>query len=60
MRIARLVNAAVWLAIWLTIAIVFHGFEDLPRLIGEAVIPGVLWALIDWILRRAGRSQKVR
>ena len=36
-------NAIVWLTIWLAVAIYFHSVGDPPRLIGEAIIPGILW-----------------
>jgi hypothetical protein len=31
--------------------------DDLPRLLGNAVIPLVLWFVIDWVLRRAARPK---
>jgi hypothetical protein len=32
-------------------------FDDLPRLIGNGIIPIVVWLLIDWGLRRAARPK---
>ena len=45
-------NAIVWLTIWLAVAIYFHSLGDPPRLIGEAIIPGILCCLTALALRR--------
>ena len=45
-------NAIVWLTIWLAVAIYFSSLGDPPRLIGEAIIPGILWCLTALALRR--------
>ena len=31
-------------------------FDDVPRLIGNAIIPALLWLAIDWGLRRKRRD----
>jgi hypothetical protein len=51
--VGRLINAAIWLAVWIGIAFAFNAFNDPPRLLGEAIIPLILWFLIDWGLRRS-------
>jgi hypothetical protein len=49
-------NAIVWLTIWLAVAIYFNSLGDPPRLIGEAIIPGILWCLTALALREAFRK----
>ena len=50
-------NAIVWLTIWLAVAIYFSSLGDPPRLIGEAIIPGILWCLTALALREAFRKK---
>ena len=52
-------NAIVWLTIWLAVAIYFHSLGDPPRLIGEAIIPGILWCLTALALRRWLRRRRL-
>ena len=75
---ARLINAAIWLYLWLsrvmTPSIVpaadedfwaakahqlveFGPFDDIPRLLGRGLLPLILWAFIDWRLRRRERMR---
>jgi len=51
MSAARKFNLAVWVAIWLGIAAWSNSYGDIPRLLGNAVIPFVLGWLIDRNLR---------
>ena len=60
MRTARLINAALWLAFWLALAIVFDGFTDFRRLVGQGGIPLLAWFLSDWALRRIARRRRAR
>src|SRR5262249_7928539 len=71
---ARVLNAIVWLWLWLSDALnpvmaytnfwsekahqlirLNSHFNSLPRLIGNAIIPAVLWFAIDWAIRRKKR-----
>jgi hypothetical protein len=51
--IVRIINAVVWLAVWLGVARALHSFDDPLKLIAEAVIPLALWFAIDRALRRS-------
>ena len=50
-RVLRIANAIFWLAIWLVIAVHFDAMDNPPRMMGEAVIPALLWLAIDFVLR---------
>ena len=52
-------NAIVWLTIWLAVAIYFHSLGHPPRLIGEAIVPGILWCLTALALRRWLRRRRL-
>jgi hypothetical protein len=56
MSIGRIINALVWIGVFLATAIAFHGFDDPFRLTGEAVVPFILWFIIDWIIRARSRA----
>jgi hypothetical protein len=51
--ILRIINAVVWLGVWLGVARALHSFDDPLKLIAEAVIPLALWFAIDRALRRS-------
>ena len=54
----RIVNAAVWLSVWVAVAIAFHGYNDPALLLGEGFIPAGLWLVIDRaICSNRGRSE---
>ncbi len=54
---ARIINAIFWFGVWLAIAINFNALSDPPRLLGEAVIPALLWFAVDsWLRRRKNRA----
>jgi hypothetical protein len=58
---ARIINAIFWFGVWLAIAINFNALGDPPRLLGEAVIPALLWFAIDsWLRRRKSRASPER
>ena len=48
----RIVNAIFWLGVWVAIAIQYSAFNNIPRLLGEGVIPVILAVAIDAGLRR--------
>jgi hypothetical protein len=71
---ARIINAVVWLYLWLSDVMnpVFSqgdfwaekgkqllrlnsNFDNPARLLGNAVIPFVLWLVIDWRLRKRAK-----
>jgi hypothetical protein len=39
--------------------VTFGPFDDMPRFLGRAFIPLILWALIDWRLRRKAAAKKI-
>lgn len=43
----RIINVAVWLAVWLGVAYSFNAFGQSGRLFGEAIIPAILCFVID-------------
>jgi hypothetical protein len=69
---ARIINVVFWLYIWLSGALMPdiplsamklvslnpHLFDDPPRFLGNGFIFIVLWALIDWPLRRASKARR--
>ncbi len=76
MKKARIVNALLWLYLWLSDALspaitpgdfwaekgrqlfrLNSHLNDPPRLIGNAIIPIVLWLAIDWALRRVQKRR---
>jgi len=46
-----MINAAFWLGTWLAVASWAGSFDDIPRLIGNALVPLLGGLLIDWWLR---------
>jgi hypothetical protein len=63
----RIINAGIWLYLWLSKVLApvpldsenywsdkflgFGPFDDIPRLMGRAVVPLILWFLIDSSIR---------
>ncbi|MBI1274037.1 MAG: hypothetical protein GC131_08140 [Alphaproteobacteria bacterium] len=75
MKTARIINAAVWLYLWLSQVMMpvvdgsdfwaekgrqllqFGPFDDPSRLMGRAIIPLILWFVIDRGLKKVKTSK---
>jgi hypothetical protein len=48
----RVANGAIWVTAWMATAVRVDSFDDPSRMLGQAIIPAVLWLILDLSLRR--------
>jgi hypothetical protein len=48
----RVLNAVIWLGLWLYFVISYNSFGDWYHMFGEAFIPAIIGIVIDLGLRR--------
>jgi hypothetical protein len=48
----RIANAIFWLAVWLVFVVHSDALNDPLRMMGHAVVPALLWVVIDLALGR--------
>jgi hypothetical protein len=49
-RFLRITNGIFWLAAWVALTVHFNDVSNPLRMLGEAVIPAILWLGIDFLL----------
>jgi hypothetical protein len=58
----RIVNGIFWLVAWVALSVHFNDINSPPRMIGEAIIPAILWFMIaaEGLASRPNRNTTAR